>query len=78
MEIDRPPSSALALDSSAARARSARDGLTLTLALDAGPLDAGQQLPGSTVVAQRSPAIESASLRVAVESPWATAVTITF
>jgi hypothetical protein len=78
MEIDRPPSSALTPNSSAARARSARDGLTLTLALDAGPLDAGQQSPGGTVVAQLSLATESGLLRVAIESPCATAVTITF
>jgi hypothetical protein len=78
MEIDLPPSSALSPDPSAARARSVREGLTLTLALDAGPLDAGQQLLGGTVVAEPSAATTSGALRAAIDSPEITALTITF
>jgi hypothetical protein len=78
MEIDLPPSSAFTPDPSVARARSVREGLTLTVALDAGPLAAGQELLGGTVVAERSTATTSESLRAAIDSPEATAVTITF
>ena len=78
MEIDLPPSGALTPDASAARSRSVRAGLTLTLALDAEPVDAGRQLPGGTVVAPSPHAAGSESLRVAIDSRAATAETITF
>ncbi len=74
MEIDLLPSSAFTPDPSVARARPFRDGLTLTLALNAQEPDASSLLAGA--VESTSPGIES--FRIEIDHPNATAVTITF
>jgi hypothetical protein len=78
MEIDLPPSSAFTPDPSVARARSDREGLTLTLKLDAGPDHVGQEMSEGAGVAQLPLALLSESLRAAIAPAQATAVTITF
>lgn len=78
MNVDLPPSSAFTPDPAVARARTARDTLTLALRPEQGPVHIKHELMDGSIGTERLSFPDSDSLRAAIASVEEMILTVTF